>query len=364
MSRPPGQKVAATRRTVSSLSMARTTTKKVCSNYPARVAILAALALAGLSFLTACQGVSTGGSNQQQTSTLSLSAATLQFGSVSAGSSKTLSFTVSNSGPDSISVSSVSFSSKYFSLVSPNVPMTLAANQSTTVSINFSPNAAGSFTATASIASNASDASTSVSLSGTGTGTSVAGQLSVSPATLALGSVVVGNSGSGEGSLSATGADVTVSSASTNNAAFSFSSPTLPVTIPAGQSVPFTVTFTPQATGSVSATLNFSSNAQTSPTAETLTGTGTASTGTTYDVALSWNASTSSNISGYNIYRAVYSNSACGSFSKINPSLNGSTLYTDNLVSDGTSYCYATTAVNSSNEESGYSNIVSNVQIP
>jgi len=48
----------------------------------------------------------------------------------------------------------------------------------------------------------------------------------------------------------------------------------------------------------------------------------------------------------------------------INPGLNTGTLYTDSTVVDGTSYCYATTAVNSTNEESGYSNIVSNVQIP
>ena len=37
------------------------------------------------------------------------------------------------------------------------------------------------------------------------------------------------------------------------------------------------------------------------------------------------------------------------------------TVYTDSNVSDGTSYCYAATAVN---EENGYSNIVSDVQIP
>jgi fibronectin type 3 domain-containing protein len=80
-------------------------------------------------------------------------------------------------------------------------------------------------------------------------------------------------------------------------------------------------------------------------------------------VSLSWSASTSSNISGYNVYRAVYENS-CGSFSKINSALNTSTLYTDTVVVDGTSYCYATTAVNSSNKESGYSNITSNVEIP
>ncbi len=55
---------------------------------------------------------------------------------------------------------------------------------------------------------------------------------------------------------------------------------------------------------------------------------------------------------------------SCGSYAKINSLLDTSTLYTDSSVVDGTSYCYATTAVNTSNEESGYSNIVSNLQIP
>jgi hypothetical protein len=33
-------------------------------------------------------------------------------------------------------------------------------------------------------------------------------------------------------------------------------------------------------------------------------------------------------------------------------------------VVDSANYCYATTAVNTSNEESAYSNVVSNVQVP
>ena len=187
------------------------------------------------------------------------------------------------------------------------------------------------------------------------------GQLAVSPATLAVGSVVAGGSGTASASLSATGASVTVTAANSSNSQFSVSGLSLPVTINAGHSVPFTVTFSPSVAGSANATLTFTSNAQTSTTAETLTGTGTAAP--THTVSLSWDPSSSPNISGYNVYRAAYS-SSCGSFVKINSSLHTSTLYTDSSVTDGTSYCYATTAVNTSNEESGYSNIVSPVQIP
>jgi len=188
-----------------------------------------------------------------------------------------------------------------------------------------------------------------------------AGQLTVTPTTLALGNVMEEASGTAPGTLTASGADVTVTAASTNNSIFSVSGLSLPVTIPAGQSAPFTITFSPLTTGAASATLTVASNAQPATTTESLTGTGTAAP--TRTVSLSWEASTSSNISGYNIYRAVYS-SSCGSFSKINAALNTGTLYTDSTVVDGTSYCYAATAVNSSHDESGYSNVVSNVQIP
>jgi fibronectin type 3 domain-containing protein len=82
-----------------------------------------------------------------------------------------------------------------------------------------------------------------------------------------------------------------------------------------------------------------------------------------HTVGLSWDASTSAEVSGYNVYRAVY-NYSCGSFLKINSVLITSTSYTDSEVTIGASYCYATTAVSTSGAESGYSNAVSSVQIP
>jgi hypothetical protein len=243
-----------------------------------------------------------------------------------------------------------------------SLPVTIPAGQSVPFTVTFSPQTSGAATATLTFTSNAQPSTTTATL--TGTGTAAVGQLSVSPTTIAVGSVVDGTSGTASGSLTASSASVTVTAANTDNAAFTVSGLTLPVTIPAGQSVPFTVTFSPQTSGAATATLTFTSNAQPSTTTATLTGTGTAAP--THSVNLSWDPSSSPNISGYNIYRAVYVNttSSCGSFSKINPLLNTGTLYTDSSVSDGTNYCYATTAMNSSDEESTYSNIASNVQIP
>jgi fibronectin type 3 domain-containing protein len=72
-----------------------------------------------------------------------------------------------------------------------------------------------------------------------------------------------------------------------------------------------------------------------------------------HSVALSWTASSSPNIDGYNIYR---SGTSGGPYSKLNSSLNPGTTYTDSTVVDGSTYYYVTTAVNSGSQESAYSN--------
>jgi hypothetical protein len=283
----------------------------------------------------------------------------LSFGSLTVGSNQSFSETVSNTGGSSVTISQVGISGTGFSLSGIGAPVTLAAGQSASFSVSFAPQSAGAVSGNVTITSNASNPTLTIPLSGTGT--TAVGQLTVTPSTLGLGSVVVGTSGTASGSLTASSASVTITAASANNSVFSVGGLSLPVTIPAGQSAPFTVTFSPQVTGAASATLTFTSNAQSSTATEALTGTGTPAP--VHTVNLSWNASASPNISGYNIYRAVFTTS-CGSYAKINSVLDTSTLYTDSAVVDGTAYCYASTAVNTSNEESGYSNIVSNIQIP
>ena len=184
--------------------------------------------------------------------------------------------------------------------------------------------------------------------SGNGTG---AGQLAVSPATMGFGNVAVGHNKSLGGNLTATTADIAVSSAAWNGQGYSVSGITFPVTVPAGQSVPFTVTFTPQASGNSGGSITFDSNAANSTTTENLTGTGTQSGGG-HTVALSWNPSTSQ-VAGYNVYRGAKSG---GPYSKINSALDGNTAYTDGAVQSGQTYYYVTTAVDSVGTESSYSN--------
>ena len=291
---------------------------------------------------------------------LSANPSSLGFGNVNVGGTTSLSETITNTGGASVSITQVGVSGTGFTVSGITTPATLNAGQSATFTVSFAPTAAGSASGNVSVTSTATNSSLTIPVSGSGV-TSTVGQLTVSPGTLPLGNVTVGSSGTATGTVSATGASVTVTGASTNNSVFTIGGFALPHTIGAGQSASFTITFSPTVAGSAAGTVTFTSNAQPSTTTGGLTGTGVAAA--THSVALSWSASTSSGISGYNVYRAPYS-SSCGSFAKLNNLLDTGTLYTDSSVTNGSSYCYATTAVDTSNVESGYSNIVSNVQIP
>jgi Abnormal spindle-like microcephaly-assoc'd, ASPM-SPD-2-Hydin len=281
---------------------------------------------------------------------LTPSPSSLAFGNVQVGDNLQLQETLTNSGGVSVTISQATVSGTGFSMSGLNPPVVLTPGQHYTFTVTFTPPSTGNYVGNVAIVSNASNPNLSVPLSGTGTPVPQ-GQLGVSPTSIAFGNVIVGTNSQQTGTLSATGESVIVSSDTVTGSAFAVSGLSFPVTIPAGQNVQFTVTFTPQGTGAASGNVSFASNASNSPTIETFTGTGTPPP--QHSVSLSWTASSSQNITGYNIYRGVKSG---GPYTKINSVLDASTQYTDTTVSDGTTYYYVTTAVNSSNEESAYSN--------
>ena len=281
---------------------------------------------------------------------LTSSPSSLSFGSVQVGNNQQLSETVTNTGGVNVNISQATIAGTGFSM-SGWAPLVLTPGQHYTFTVTFTPPSPANDSGSVSIVSNASNPNLSVPLSGTGTPVPQ-GQLAVTPTTLNFGSVAAGTNAQLQGTLSASGASVTVNSDTLNGSAFALSGlSSYPIVIPAGQQVQFTVTFTPSGTGAASGSLSFFNNASNSPTVESLTGTGTPPP--QHSVNLSWTASTSPSITGYNIYRGVKSG---GPYSKINSVLNASTLYTDTTVADGLTYYYVTTAVNSSNTESAYSN--------
>jgi hypothetical protein len=156
------------------------------------------------------------------------------------------------------------------------------------VTITFSPTASGSRTATLTVNDNTSAGSQTVSLTGTGTGNSFA-TATLLPATLSFGSVAVGSTGAAQSStltdtsttvalnissITLTGAnpgDFTITPAST--------CPN-PGTINPLATCLVTVTFSPAASGSRSATLTVNDNTSTGLQTVSLTGTGTVSLAT------------------------------------------------------------------------------------
>jgi len=108
------------------------------------------------------------GTGVAQSLTLSLSAATLAFGSVNDGSSSTLTETLTNTGNASVQVTGITESGSGFSLTGATTPVTLSPTQKTTFSVIFSPTAAGSDSGTVKVTSTASGSPATITLSGTG----------------------------------------------------------------------------------------------------------------------------------------------------------------------------------------------------
>jgi Abnormal spindle-like microcephaly-assoc'd, ASPM-SPD-2-Hydin len=282
---------------------------------------------------------------------LTVSANTIDFGNVAVGGKKTVSLVVSNPAESTSSptVSQIGISGSGFTLSSmPALPVTVAGGNSISVKVIFSPSASGSASGTLSVVSDAANSTISIPLSGDG---SSSAQLSVSPATMAFGSVAVGSSTSKTGSLTANNSAVTVSTVDESGEGYALSGINFPFTLAAGNSVSFTVTFTPQSAGSSPGSLTFINNGSGGASA-TLNGSGSTQS-SLHTVSLSWNPSTSS-VVGYNVYRGTVSGGPYTT--KITSSPQNDTNFVDSSVQRSTTYFYVATAVDSESVESAYSN--------
>jgi hypothetical protein len=305
--------------------------------------LLPSITIAEAENVPSSQSGSHSASNQQ----LICDVAGLQIGEVVVGQASSKLVTITNRGRTSLAVLSAASTGAEFGLNGLDVPLTLAAGESFTFSVTFMPQKSGRVDGSISIVSEAPKQTLAIPLAGTGR---VAGQLQVSPATIDFGDASVGSARTQTGQLTAGGANVTVSSATISGKDFQLSGPSLPFTIPAGHSVPFTITFVPQNSRSSSAILSFGSDAKNSPTEQQATV--RVVDAVQHKVQLSWKASTSKHIVGYNVYRGTRSG---GPYKKINTVLDPNTRFTDLKVAARHKYYYVATAVNSRKRESAHS---------
>ncbi|HZU32781.1 MAG TPA: hypothetical protein VFB79_16815, partial [Candidatus Angelobacter sp.] len=121
-----------------------------------------------------------------------------------------------------------------------------------------------------------------------------------------------------------------------------------PLTLAAGKSATVTMTFAPAAAGSVTGSLQITSNASNPAVSVALSGTGST---VQHSVDIAWDAAVPAP-SGYNVYRATQSG---GPFTKLNSAPLTVLVFTDNTVTSGTTYFYVVTSVAANGTESGFS---------
>ena len=187
----------------------------------------------------------------------SISSTSLAFGAVTKGSSKAVSTTVTNKGTASLTIDTAVISGTNASdfTFTTTCGSTLAAGSSCTYTVAFKPTGEGAESATLTLKDN--EGSFPVSLSGTAQSTSI------SPTTLAFGTVTKGSTKSLSTTVTNKGAtNLTMGTATvtgTNATDFTFTT-TCHSTLAAGSSCSYTVTFKPSTTSSESATLSVKDN--------------------------------------------------------------------------------------------------------
>jgi hypothetical protein len=180
-----------------------------------------------------------------------------------------------------------------------------------------------------------------------------AGQLAASAMNLNYGNITVGSSSLLSVTLTNKGASsVSISNVALSGAGLSIGGVSSGLMIAAGSSNVLNVTFAPSASGTLNGSVTVTSNA-TNPTV-TISLSGTAVQPASHSVALNLTPN-SSNVVGYNLYRSSTSN---GPYTKLNSPLVTSTTYTDTAVIASQTYFYVGTSVDSSGNETAFSNQV------
>lgn len=211
---------------------------------------------------------SAGASKQQ----LTCAPCSLRFGTVPIGQTETEIVVLTNGGSTSVTVSAASLAGTGFSLSNVSLPLVIAAGQSVSLNVTFSPTATGWTGGKGTITSNASNRQLMLELGGSGT---TSDSLVASPASVSFGQIAVGSSSTVPVVLTNTRSwSVKITSWQATGNGFSISAPGVPFTLNGGQSVTLNLTFAPTSAGTSGGSLFVSGPSLNVP----LAGTGTTTT--------------------------------------------------------------------------------------
>ncbi|MGC1684086.1 MAG: choice-of-anchor D domain-containing protein [Candidatus Acidiferrales bacterium] len=219
------------------------------------------------------QALALSGTAIASTATLTTNPAVITFANTAVGATSKQAVTLKNSGNESLTVNSLTHTGSEFTVTGLTTPMTLAAGQSTSFTVEFTPTKPGSASGDVNVSGEVGgeDPSATVAMSGMATD----GQLGASPATVSFGDITVGSSGTSTITLKNSGtASTIISGASVTGTGFTYSGLTTPLTLAAGQSTSFTVKYAPTSPASSSGSITVKSDASNPTVAVTLTGTG------------------------------------------------------------------------------------------
>ena len=210
-----------------------------------------------------------------------LSPSSLSFGSQNTGTTfAAQTITLSNTGTAALSVGSIAITGVSASAFSQTntCGATLAANASCTISVAFTPQVVGAFTAAITVTDNASGSPQSASVSGTGTAPPVP-QAVLTPTSLVFASQLLNTTSAAQTiTLSNPGtATLAISSISlTGSSSSAYArTTTCGATLAAGANCTISVTFTPTAASTLVAAISVADNAGGSPQSVALSGTAT-----------------------------------------------------------------------------------------
>jgi centrosomal CEP192-like protein/ASPM-SPD-2-Hydin domain-containing protein len=304
---------------------------------------------ASATILFAAATLLTVGAGNTQAASLTSTPSSVSFGTVAVGNKNSQTLAIKNTSTASVTVSSASITGSGFSISALTTPFSLSVGATTYFAIAFKPTASGTFTGSLTLKNSSGTALVTVALSGTGSGSTTS--LVSSTSKLNFGNETVGQSTTLGVALINTGnSSVTISGVSISGTGYSVTSGISGATLAAGQSATMNIVFAPKSIGTFTGTVTVISNATTTAPAVAVNGTGISST--SHSVALGWTASTSSGVTGYNVYRSTSSGT---SYTRINSSPTASSKYTDGSVASGGTYYYVVTAVSSAGAESAHS---------
>jgi hypothetical protein len=315
--------------------------------------------------------------------------AMLSFGDIMVGKTGTQTLTVSNSSNARLTIKKITLEGAGFS-VNRSYPISVDAGSRTKINFLFKPTVAGSLIGRISIISNAVNSTITIPMTAAGvvpnsnstpksttstttpippspttstttstkTSTSTPNPastyiLSASSTSLGFGSIDVGSSGRQTLTLIGAGnANIVISNVIVSGPGFNASGVSAGTILTPGQSVTVTAIFAPASTGNSSGSISISSNASNGTETIALSGTGAPQT---HSVQLSWLPS-ASNVIGYNVY---VSSTSDGTYTKLTSSPVTAVSYNDGSLQSSQTRYYVVTSVDSSNQESAFSNQVS-----